>query len=134
MNIRNVALLSVVAVAPFGLAALLVPAQFLAIYGVELSDAGLVMTRLFGVHVLLIAIVDWYARNDLRGAGESGVHRGIVTMNIFSPTVSLLLILGATLGGTINALGWANVGILAVLALAWIYVGLMKVPVVATAT
>ena len=78
MNIRNVALLSVMVVVPFGLGTLLMPAQFLAIYGVELSEAGLVMTRLFGVHLLTIAIVDWYARNDLHGAAQPGMERGIV--------------------------------------------------------
>lgn len=134
MNIRNVALASAVAVLPFGLAALLVPAQFLALYGVELSEAGLVMTRLFGVHVLIIALVDWLARNDLRRASEPGAHRGIVAMNIFSPTLSLFLILGATLGGTINALGWVNVAILAALAATWVYAGLIKAPAIATAT
>ena len=131
MNIRNVALLSVVAILPFGLGALLVPAQLVALYGVELSDAGLVMARLFGVHVLMIAIVDWFARNELRGAGESGAHRGIVAMNIISPTLSMLLILAATLSGTINALGWANVAILVGLAAAWIYVAMLRAPAAA---
>jgi len=134
MNIRNVALLSVVVVVPFGLAALLVPAQFLALYGVELSDAGLVMTRLFGVQLLSIALVDWFARHDLRGGGQPGAERGIVAANIFSPALSTFLIIAATLGGTINALGWANVVILAVLAAAWVYVGLLKDRAVATAT
>jgi hypothetical protein len=126
MNIRNLAVASALVAALFGLAALLVPAQFLAPFGVELPEAGLVVTRLFGAHVLAIAVLDWFARNDLRGGGQPGAERGIVLVNVLSPALSIVLVVGAILAGIVNAFGWVNVAVLAVLGIAWIYLGLME--------
>ena len=128
MNIKNLAVASAVVAALFGLAALLVPAQFLALYGVELPEAGLVVTRLFGANVLAIAVLDWFARNDLRGGGRPGAERGIVLVNVLSPALSIVLLVGAIFGGIVNELGWVPVAILAVLGVAWIYLGLLERP------
>ena len=126
MNIHNLAVASAVVAALFGLAALFVPAQFLAPLGVELPEAGLVMTRLFGAHVLAIAVLDWFARNDLRGGGRPGAERGIVLVNVLAPALSIVLVAGAILGGIANALGWVNVAILAVIGIGWVYLGLLE--------
>ena len=126
MNIHNLAVVSAVVAGLFGLAALLVPAPFLALFGVELPEAGLVMTRLFGAHVFAIAVLDWFARNDLHGGGQPGAERGIVLVNVLSPTLSITLIVGAVLGGIANDFGWVSVGILAVLGIAWVYLGLLE--------
>src|SRR5919106_411567 len=134
MNIRNIAVASAVVAALFGLAALLVPAQFLALYGVELPEAGVVVTRLFGAHVLAIAVLDWFARNDLRGGGQPGAERGIVLVNVLSPALTIVLVVGAILGGLINEFGWVSVAILAVLGIAWIYLGLLERPGAAAGT
>ena len=126
MNIRSLAVVSAVVAGLFGLTALLVPAQFLALYGVELPEAGLVMTRLFGAHVLAIAVLDWFARNDLRGGSRPGAERGIVLVNLLSPALTVILVVAAILGGLVNAFGWVSVAILAVIGLAWLYLGLLE--------
>ena len=126
MNIHNLAVVSAVVAGLFGLAALLVPAQFLAPFGVELTEPGLVVTRLFGVNVLAIAVLDWFARTELRGGGRPGAERGIVLVNVLSPTLSAILLVTAIFSGMVNALGWVNVAILAVLAVAWVYFGLVE--------
>ena len=86
------------------LAGLLAP--FLAVFAVELPEAGLVVTRLFGANVLGIAVLDWFARDDLRGGGRPGAERGIVLVNVLSPTLSIILVVGAIVGGIVNELGW----------------------------
>lgn len=134
MNIQNLAVVSAVVAGIFGLAALIVPAQFLAPFGVELPEAGLVVTRLFGAQVLAIAVLDWFARNDLRGGGRPGAERGIVLVNVLAPTLSIILVVGAILGGIVNALGWVNAAILALLVIAWIYLGLLERPGAAAST
>jgi hypothetical protein len=126
MNIHNLAVVSAVVAGLFGLGALLVPAPFVGFFGVELPEAGLVMTRLFGAHVLAIAVLDWFARNDLRGGGRPGAERGIVLVNVLSPALSIILVAGAILAGIVNELGWVNVAILAVLGIAWVYLGLLE--------
>ena len=134
MDIHSLAVASAIVAALFGLAALLVPVQFLAPFGVELPEAGLVVTRLFGGHVLAIAVLDWFARNDLRGGGRPGAERGIVLVNVLSPALSIILVVGAILAGIINELGWLNVAILAVLGIAWVYLGLLERSGAAAAT
>lgn len=126
MNIRNLAVVSALLALLFGLAALLVPAQFVAPYGVELPDAGLVTTRLFGGHLVAIGVLDWYARNDLRGGGRAGAERGIVLANLLSPALSIVIVVVAFLGGIVNALAWVNVALLALLVIGWIYLGLLE--------
>ena len=128
MNIHNLAVISAVVAGLFGLAALFLPAPFLALFGVELPEAGLVVTRLFGANVLAIAVLDWFARDDLRGGGRPGAERGIVLVNVLSPTLSIVLIVGAIFAGIVNALGWVTVAILAVLGIAWVYLGLLERP------
>jgi len=126
MNIRNLAVVSALLALLFGLAALLVPAQFVALYGVELPEAGLVTTRLFGGHLVAIGVLDWYARNDLRGGGRAGAERGIVLANLLSPALSIVIVVVAFLGGIVNALAWVNVALLALLVIGWIYLGLLE--------
>jgi hypothetical protein len=126
MTIRTLAVVSAVLAALFALPALLIPAQFVAGFGVELPEAGLLTTRLFGGHLLALAVVDWFARNDLRGGGRPGTERGIVIANLLTPTLSIILLVSAILGGIVNALAWVNVGLLAVIGAAWVYLGLLE--------
>jgi hypothetical protein len=78
--------------------------------------------------VLGIAVLDWFARDDLRGGGRHGAERGIVLVNVLSPTLSIILVVGAIVGGIVNELGWVTVAILAVIGIAWVYLGLMERP------
>ena len=126
MTIRNLAIVSALLALLFGLAALLVPAQFVALFGVELSEAGLLTTRLFGGHLVALGVLDWVARNDLRGGGRQGAERGIVLANLLSPALSIVVVVVGILGGIVNALAWVNVALLALLVIGWIYLGLLE--------
>ena len=126
MTIRNLAIVSAALALLFGLPALLVPAPFVAPFGVELSEAGLLVTRLFGGHLLALAVVDWYARDDLRGGGRPGVERGIVLANLLTPALSIVILVIGILGGLVNALAWVNVALLALIGIGWVYLGLME--------
>lgn len=134
MTIRTLAVVSAVLAALFGLPALLVPAQFVAPFGVELPEAGLLTTRLFGAHLLALAVVDWFARNDLRGGGQPGTERGIVIANLLTPTLNIVLLVAAVFGGIVNALAWVNVLFLAVIGAGWVYFGLLEGRAAGTAT
>ena len=133
MTIRTLAVASAVVAALYGLGALLVPVQFLAPFGVELPEAGLLTTRLFGANLLALAVIDWFARNELRGGGQPGAERGIVLANVLSPTLSIIVVVAAIFGDIVNALGWVNVGLLAVIAAAWLVLGLLERPAAGTA-
>jgi hypothetical protein len=126
MTIRNLAIVSAVLAWLFGLAALLVPAPFLAPFGVELPEAGLLVTRLFGAHLVALGVVDWFARDDLLGGGRPGTERGIVLANVLTPALSIVLLVTGMLGGIVGALGWVNVALLAIVGAGWVYLGLLR--------
>jgi hypothetical protein len=126
MTIRTLAI-ATAAVAMFnGSAGLLVPAAFIAPFGIELPEAGLLVTRIWGAHVLSLAVIDWFARNDLRGGGRPGAERGIVLANVLLPAVTIVILVVGILGGIVSALAWGTVALLAVLAIGWIYFGLLE--------
>jgi len=126
MNIRNLAIVTALVALVNGLTWLLVPAQFTAPLGIELPEGGLLVTRMLGAHVLSLAVIDWFARNDLRGGGRPGAERGIVLANVLLPAVTIVLFVVAILGGIVSAFGWATVALLAILAIGWTYFGLLR--------
>jgi hypothetical protein len=126
MTIRTVAIVTAVVATVNGSAGLLVPAQFLAPMGVELPESGLLVTRIWGAHVLSLAVIDWFARNDLRGGGRPGAERGIVLANVLLPAVTIVILVVGILGGMVSAFGWGTVALLAILAIGWIYFGLLE--------
>jgi hypothetical protein len=126
MTIRVLAIVSAVLAGLFGLAALLVPAPFLGAFRVELPEAGLLTTRLLGAQLVALSVVDWFARDDLRGGGRPGTERGIVLANLLGPALSIVLLVTGMLGGIVGALAWVNVALLAVVAVGWVYLGLMR--------
>ena len=126
MHIGTLAAISAVVAALLGFAAMLVPAQFLAPFGVELDDAGLFTTRLFGSHLVGLAAINWFARDDLRDTPrDRGARRAIALGNLLTPALSITIVVTALLAGTVNALAWAIVALLALLLVSWAYYGFM---------
>jgi hypothetical protein len=109
-----------------GLRGLVVPAQFNAAFGIELPEADLLITQILGAHVLGLAVIDWFARNDLRGGGRPGAERGIVLANVLLPAATIALLVVAILGGIVSPVPWATVALLAILVIGWTYFGLLR--------
>jgi hypothetical protein len=126
MTIHNLAIVTAVVALVNGGQGLLIPAQFIAPWGIELPGAGLLVTRIFGAHVLSLAVIDWFARNDLRGGGRPGAERGIVLANVLLPAVTIGILVVAILGGVVSAFAWATVALLAILGVGWAYFGLLE--------
>jgi hypothetical protein len=126
MTIRNLAIVTAIVALVNGLQGLLIPAQFIAPWGIELPEAGLLVTRIFGAHVLSLAVIDWFARNDLRGGARPGAERGIVLANVLLPAVTIVILVVGIVGGIVSAFGWATVALLAVLGVGWVYFGLLE--------
>ena len=101
----------------FGLAFLLVPGPTLAIYDIELSDAGLMVGRLFGAALLTFAVLSWLVRN----AEPSEERQAILLAFFIGNGVGFIVSLLGQLAGIANGLGWGTVAIYLILALAFGY-------------
>ena len=79
----------------------LVPEQVAASYGMATSASTVLMARLFGAALLGLGLIFWFARD---GAAES--VRGVLIATIVGDAVGLVVVVMATLAGTLNSMGW----------------------------
>ena len=124
MSLRIVALVTGVIGILYGLGFLVVPAPILAVLGVQLPVEGLLVARFFGAHLTALGVIDVLARESL-DANENA-RNAIVSGNVISSALSALLALWGIVAGLTNALGWGNVVLTALIAVAWGYTGFAR--------
>jgi hypothetical protein len=105
-----------IAYAIFGLGLLLVPAEFMAPFGVPLDAAGALMSRILGSALVFLAVLFWLVRTDVSPAA-----RAICGTQALYNAVDIVVLVMAISAGTMGVLGWMPVGLHAVLAVgfAW---------------
>jgi uncharacterized membrane protein len=101
----------------FGLAFVFAPAATLAPYSATTNETGLDLARLLGAAYLGFSMVAWFARNTDESAARQAIVLGFFLGSIFGCVASLY----NQINGITNALGWLNVGIYLLLALAYGY-------------
>src|SRR5947209_5673306 len=101
----------------FGLAAVLIPEQFLLFYGANTDAVGTLALRLFGGNLLGLTVLYWLARN----AEQSPARNAILPAGLFETTLGTVVTLFAQLAGVLNSLGWINVIVYLLLALGFGY-------------
>lgn len=99
----------------FGLGFIAFPATLVGTFGVELTDFGVALARFFGSALLAFVVLLWYGRST----EEPSTHRAIVaTMFTYFAIVTVFNVI-AQIGGLMNVMGWATVGLHLVLAIAF---------------
>jgi hypothetical protein len=88
-----------------GLAFLLVPETALPPYGIITDIAGILNARYFGAVALGMGVLLWFAKNT----GEAQTRRAIATGILVGFIATLVVSVGGTLAGVLNALGWSLV-------------------------
>lgn len=127
MRLRTVALVTGVIAILYGLGFLVVPAPILAVLGVELPEEGLLVARFFGAHLIALGVVDVLARDSLDAtARPESARNAIVSGNVTASALSTLLALWGVVAGLSNELGWGNVVLAALIAVAWAYTGFAR--------
>ncbi len=122
MTLRNLFIVNAVISLVFGVAAVLAPALLLSTYGVTLSPAGILVTRLLGAAFLGICVLTWFARD----AADSEARRAIVLGLFVENAVGFIVALLGQLAGLANPLGWSIVAIYLLLALGYGYFQFVK--------
>ena len=104
--------------AVFGVALLSVPGWMGTTFGMDLNESGVLLARLLGAAFVFAAVVSWAARNSPET--EPAV-RGVVVASFMGDVFGFIYSLMATLNGTMNSMGWINVGLYGLFALVFTF-------------
>ena len=99
----------------FGLGFIILPGTLLGLFGVTLDDFGVTLARIFGSALLGFVVLMWYARSS----EEQGLRRAATATMFTYFAISTIFIVLAQVAGITNVMGWANVGLHGILAIAF---------------
>jgi hypothetical protein len=116
MNLRTFLTIAAVVALVYALGLILMPAFMASTYGLGTSASEILLSRFFGVELLVLGLITWLAK-DLTGASV----RPIITGNLIGNAVGTIFALMGTLGGVMNSVGWSAVAIYFLLALGFAY-------------
>lgn len=105
MSLKNVFIIQALIAGFFALISLLIPANMLSWYGVESSDALVLMTRFFGVALLTIALITYYLKNSKYGSEV----KSVVLALLISNAVGVIVAIWGQISNIVNSLGWTIV-------------------------
>jgi hypothetical protein len=118
MKLSVLMVIKAIVVFVFGIAFVLVPTRTMSLYGITLEPAGALMTQFFGASFILLGIILWTGR---KAARSDVALKGIVLAVVVGDVIGFVVALMAQLNGVMNVLGWGNVALYLVLALAFAY-------------
>jgi hypothetical protein len=101
----------------FGIGFVLAPAQVLAQYGITADQSVAFISRFFGVALINVGLIVWFARNIIDPLGR----RSIVLAGLIADILGLLVALQGQIDGLANALGWSTVLIYGLFAIGFAY-------------
>jgi len=101
----------------FGIGFVAAPAEVLAQYGITADPYTAFMSRFFGVALINVGLITWFARSIVDSLGS----RSIVLAGLIGDAVGLFVALQAQMNGIVNALGWSTVLIYALFTIGFAY-------------
>ena len=107
----------------FGVCFVLVPVRTGSLFGMELTESGILMGQLFGTTFIFGSIVLWLARNV---SYDEKAGQAIITAVVMSNVIGFIVTLMATLSNVLNALGWLPVVLYLVFCLGFAYFLFLK--------
>ncbi|MBV8850325.1 MAG: hypothetical protein JOZ16_12155 [Methylobacteriaceae bacterium] len=105
LNLNTFLLISAIVALLFGLGFVLLPGVMFSIYGIAASPASYLGFRLFGSVLVAIGLLNWLFKDSSNWEAVRALLLSVAIGNV----IGLLLVLFATIAGTINAMGWSAV-------------------------
>jgi hypothetical protein len=118
MKLRTLLVVAAVIGAVYGICFVVVSGPLLSLFGITLDKAGTLVAQLFGVALISLAVINWFARD----VTDPGARQAVVFGNLAGDAIGFVVILLGQLAGIANALGWSSVAIYLLLALGFAYV------------
>ena len=122
MKFSNLLLVNAVVALAYGVGLVLLPSTLLSMYGVTPGPAVNLASQLFGVELLHVGLICWFARNVSDGTAQ----RALIVASLIGQAFGLIVALMGTLSGVFNAVGWSAVAIYLLLGLGYAYLQFMK--------
>lgn len=101
----------------YGIALIIYPAELLAVYGIELSNGGELISRIVGVYLLGYAFINW----NLRNSTDKKLINSIIIADLFTDAAATIISVYGVYMGIMNAMGWEMVVINLALTLGFTY-------------
>jgi hypothetical protein len=122
MKFSNLLLVNAVVALVYGIGLVLLPATLLSMYGVTPGPAVNLASQLFGVELLHVGLICWFARNISDGPAQ----RALIVASLIGQVFGAIVALMGTLSGVFNAVGWSAVAIYVLLGLGYANLQFMK--------
>jgi len=116
MKLSTFLMIAAVVALVYALGLILMPAFMASTYGLGTSASEILLSRFFGVELLVLGLIVWLAK-DLTGDSV----RPIITGNLIGNAVGTIIALMGTLSGVMNSVGWSAVAVYFLLALGFAY-------------
>ena len=121
MTSKNYLLIVAIVAVLYGLAFVLIPGPFTALYGVPPEPHTILAAQYFGSALIGLGVIYWFAKDF---ADESAV-RGVLMGTVASTVIGGIIAIWGEISGAANPLGWTSVVVYALLLLGALYCLLM---------
>jgi hypothetical protein len=122
MKLSNLFVFNTIVALPFGLGFLLAPGAMANLYGVPTDPAANLIGQFFGVCLIAIGMLTWFARS----VSDAKAQRAIMQALFIGDVLGLIVALMGMLSGVLNTLGWLTVALYLILSLGYGYFLFMK--------
>lgn len=122
MKLGNLLVLNAALALAFGVGFVLVPGTVLSLYGITPGPAVNLAGQYFGVELIAVGLLCWFARNVV----DSAAQKAMILAFLIADAIGLIVSIMGTLSGVFNALGWSAVAIYLVLSAGYAYFQFMK--------
>lgn len=116
MNLRSFFTIAAIIALFYALGTLFMPTIIGTMYGFGTSPSEVLLSRFFGVELLVLGIAYWLARDT-----SPANARPFITGGLIGNLVGVYFALMGTLGGVMNSVGWSSVAVYLILALGFAY-------------
>jgi hypothetical protein len=117
MKLRQLFTINLVIAVFFGLSCFLLPRQLFQLYGLELDESGVWVTRLVGGSILGYATLMWFGRRTT----STDARRAIAIALLVQDTIGFIASLEIQSSGVIGITGWSNLLLYGLLAIGYAY-------------
>ena len=116
MNLRTFLISASILALVYAAGLILMPAFMNSTYGFGGSGSEILLSRFFGVELLVLGLITWLAK-DMTGSSV----RPIIIGSLIGNAVGSIVALMGTMSGVMNAAGWSAVAIYLLLTLGFAY-------------
>ena len=117
MKLKTLLIINAVFMLWPGIKDLLKPEMQFSLFGIEQSPSGLFIGRCFGMSLIAIGLLSWFARN----VEDTEAQQAIILAFLISDIIGVILCIFGTLNGLMSSFGWVAVGKYLFLSLGFAY-------------